>query len=348
MLKVLLAVLLTGLFSCSSDQSSSKDPANTLKLDDFEKALGLYAQGLLAFEDDPKEGVELLKEALMLSPYHRKFVDDFYLYTHNRVIKESFLEAEVSDHVKLHSGLIRDFSEILAKYPSANYIRLKLLESHLALDDVESARELLKDKDLTEDDSLVLANVRLLRAANSPYLPLVLSKFLNQEEYKHDTQLQLIAIRYLIERGPYEHGEQILAHAKLLIQHLEHSSKKDTRDLPFTLIDAVLYGSDIGETARSQSVDGIDYGNITSQWSLLAGILMKLDMYEEAYAVLKHRVITKVKSRWRACLSLAICCQKLDKKEERLQYLEEAYSIRPNSSYTSKSLLVSHISGGDL
>ena len=346
--KVLLALLLTGLFSCSTDQSSSKDPANVLKLDDFEKALSLYAQGLLAFEADSKEGLGLLKSALLLSPYHRKIVDDFYLYTHNRIVKESFMEAEVSDHEKLHGDLIRDFSEILKKFPQANYIRLKLVESYLALDRVGEARKVLAVKGLLEDDSLILAKIRFLRVIDSEKLPEELKRLLNNNEYKKDTQLQLTAIRYLIERGPYENSDQIREHAKMLIKHLPENKDNEARDLPFTLVDAVLYGSDIGETSRSQSVEGIDYGNITAQWSLLAGILMKLEMYEEAYTVLKYRVISKVKSRWRACLSLAICCQKLEKDEERVQYLEEAYAVRPSSSYTSKSLLVSYISSGDL
>ena len=348
LLRVLLAFLLTGLLSCSTEQSSHKDPANVKKLDDFEKALGLYAQGLLAFEESPKEGLSLLKEALLLSPYEQKMVDDFYVHTHKKVIKDSFLDTDVSDHDKLHGLLIRDFREILDKFTKANYVRLKLLESYLALDRGRDAQALLQEEGLEEDEALILANVRFLRATNNPKLSSELKKLLSNPKYSQDFQLQLIAIRYLMEKEPYENAEQMIEHAKQLLESLPESKREDSRDLPFTLIDAFLYGSDIGETARSQSIEGIDYGDITSQWSLLAGVLMKLEMYEEAYKVLKKRIITNVRSRWRACLSLAICCQKLDKDKERIQYLEEAYSIRPTSSYTSKSLLVTYLTEGDL
>ena len=348
LLKVLLALLLTSLFSCNTDQTSFKDPANIKKLDDFDKALGLYAQGLLAFEESPKEGVDLLKQSLLFSPYEQKMVDDFYIHSHKKVIKESFLDTDVSDHDKLHSSLIKDFSEILAKFPTANYIRLKLVESYLATDKPEEAKVLLEFEGIVEDDSIILANVRYLRATNNNELAAELKKLLSNPQYRKNFELQLIAIRYLIENSPYENSDQIIEHAKVLIKNLPENKSGDSRDLPFTLIDAILFGSDIGETSRSQSVEGIDYGNTTSQWSLLAGVLMKLEMYEEAYIVLKKRLISSVDSRWRVCLSLAICCQKLDKKKERIQYLEEAYSIRPSSSYTSKSLLVSYISESEL
>ena len=347
LLKILLAVLLTGLFSCSSDQSEKRDSVSVEPLDDFDKALSLYAQGLLAFEEKPGKGLLLLSEALHHSPYHRKMVNDYFSFSQRKVVRESLLDSQISDHEKLHTYLIETYSSVLKKFPDANYVRLKLVESFLAVDKYDEAEQYLQVEGLVEDDAVIMAKVRILRGKKSPLMAKELNKLLNNPEYRKNIQIQLMAIRYLIENGPYSNSDQLVEHAKAVIHSLPELKTPDQRDLTFTLIDAILYGSDIGEVSRNQSVDSIDYADQTSQWSLLAGILMKLDLYKEAYLVLKYRVINNLESRWRACLNLAVCCQQIGKHKERIQYLEEAYSVRPTSSYTAKSLLVSHMTHGD-
>ena len=348
LLNVLLALVLTGLCSCSIlDHTSNKDHSGVLKLDDSEKALGIYAQGLLVFEENREESLKLLAQAIYLDPDERRYVNDYYTFLHKKINRESTLDADVSDHEVLHSKLIETYSLILKAHPQANYVRLKMLESLLALDRKEDAEQAVEIEGLIEDDALILARLRLYRALNHPDYLSQFDRILKHETYAEDVQLNLSAIRYLMENDPYNHSARLMAHAKALIKGLANSKAPLPRDVSFSLIDAILYGSDIGETSRSQSIESLDYGDQAAQWALLAGILIKLDMYEEAYIVIKFKVLPKVDTKWRAVLNLAICCQKTDRDKERIEYLELAHQLRPESIYTSKSLLIAHTADGD-
>jgi len=348
LLNVLLALVLAGLCSCSLlDHTSKKDHSGLIKLDDSEKALGLYAQGLLLLEDEDSEGLEFLAKAIELDPYERRYVNDYFRHLLRKVNRESTLDAKVSDHEVLHSELIKTFSSILKKKPQANYVRLKLVESHLALDQKGLAEKLINEEGVIEDDSILLAKIRLYRVSQHPDYLKQFQNILENPKYSEDLSLNLIALRYLMETNPYRYSEQLLKHSKAFIKGLSKYDGKLPRDAAFNVIDAILYGSDIGESARSQSSEALDYGDERAQWSLLAGICMKFEMYEEAYVVIKHRVLKKKALQWRAVLNLAICCQKLDKDQERIKYLELAYQLKPESSYISKSLLVAHVAKGD-
>ena len=349
MLKALLAVLLTGLFSCSTtDHISEIDLPGHAPLDDFDKALGIYAQGLLVFEDNAEEGVKLLEQAVILAPNEKRIVDDYVLNLNKKVNQQSSLDSEVSDHEILHRTLIKTFTNALNNNPGATYSRLKLVESFLALDQYPNALKALTDAgDQFEDKSLFLAKIRYLRAVAHPGLPKELSRVLVENHLMNDSDLHLTAIRYLIENGPYENAEQIMSQVKAAVKTIPDMPAEIPRVTVMTLLDGVLFGSDIGNAARNQAVDGIDYTNITAQWSLLAGVFMKLEMYEEAYLVIKHRVLRETDLRWRASLNLAICCQKLGRNKERIKYLEQTLLGRPHSSYTKKSLLVAHTVSGD-
>ena len=349
MLKALLAVLLTGLFSCSStDHISEIDLPGHAPLDDFDKALGIYAQGLLVFEDNAEEGIKLLQQAVILAPNEQRIVDDYVLNLNKKVNQDSTLESDVSDHEILHGTLVKTFSQSLKNNPLASYSRLKLIESFLALDQYPNALKALTGAaNQLEDRSLYLAKVRYLRAVAHPGLSKELQRILVESHLVKDSDLHLTAIRYLIENGPYENAEQIMSHVKATVKTIPEMPADLPRVTVMTLLDGVLFGSDIGNAARNQAIDGIDYTNSTAQWSLLAGIFMKLEMYEEAYLVIKHRVLRETDLRWRASLNLAICCQKLGRDKERIKYLEQTLLGRPHSSYTKKSLLVAHTVSGD-
>ena len=348
LLNVLLALVLTGLCSCSIlDHTSNKDHSGVIKLDDSEKALGIYAQGLLLLEEDPSEGLKLLVEAMYFDPYERRYINDYSSQLLSKVHRESTLDAKISDHEVLHREFIKTFSMLLQRHPGANYIRLKLIESYLALEKHVEAERLLQEKGLIEDDSLLLARIRLYKALKHPAYIKQFKPILENPEYATDIQLNLTAIRSLMESSPLTYSEELLAHSRALIKGLIDFEGELPRDIAFSLIDAVLYGSDIGETARSQSIESLDYGDQRAQWSLLAGILIKLEMYEEAYTVIKYKVLNNDNLQWRALLNLAICCQKTDRDSERIKYLELAYQLKPESIYTAKSLLIAHISEGD-
>ena len=348
LLNVLLAVVLTGLCSCSIlDHTSNKDHSGVIKLDDSEKALGIYAQGLLLLDDDAGEGLKLLVEAMYFDPDERRYVNDYYVNLLKKINRESTLDAKVSDHEILHLELIKTFGFLLKCHPNANYIRLKLLESYLALEKSSEAGELINAEGLVEDDALLLAKIRYYRAMNHPDYFTQFKRILETPKYASDLKLNLTAIRSLMEKDPYLYSNQLLQHSRALINAIPNHKGTLPRDVTFSLIDALLYGSDIGETARSQSSEAFDYGDATAQWSLIAGILIKLDMYEEAYTVIKYKVLKKSNPKWRAALNLAICCQKTDRDQERIHYLELAHQLRPESIYTSKSLLIAHTADGD-
>ena len=248
-------------------------------------------KAFLLLRKDREQGVNLLSKAIMLAPLERRFVDEYYFHVHKKVNKESKLDSDVSDHVILHQILIKTFSDVLKVHPNANYVRLKLVDSYLALDKPEQAKDLISDKNLIEDDSLILAKIRVYRVINHPDYDLQFRKILDSEEYSKNILLNLTALRYLMEQNPVLHAESLIDHFKAIIHSLPKAKKALPRDITYSLIDAILFGSDIGETSRSQSMEPLDYGNELAQWSLLAGILIKLDMNEEAYLVIKHRVL---------------------------------------------------------
>ena len=329
--------------SCSS---TTVDKTSTQE-DVFEEALGVYAQGLLAFEENISEGVGLLLESVQMAPFCREFIDDYLKAYEQKSLKELSLDDDVSEYEKLHLGIINAFLPIALKSDNCAYLKLKLIESCLAVNKPEIGAQFLSASQEKNNEYEVLALLKFLKFSHDPDFNNILNESLKDLVCINSCDIQHFAIVSLIENNDVKDQQQLLKHTLQLLKNLKNQPKHFKPDsLVADLINGVLYGSDIGEAARGQSVKDFDILNSNRQWSLLAGILMKQEYFEEAYWVIKHRVLKGADRQWLALYNLARCAQQTGRDAERIKYLEQSYRLRADNSFLRRVLVAAHTSSG--
>ena len=344
--KVLLTLLVIIGFSCSSKYVAESD---SIQEDQFDKALSFYTQGLLTFDEYHEIGLGFLLKAALLAPDQRELVDDFIKYAHLKTHNDDFSSNDnsLSGYEKLHLLVVNSFKKFSEETSSEKglYLRLKLLESLLALNRHEDAQSLLSKYDKQNSPLVMLAQLKYHHYKKDGEIYPLLKQLCVEPQYINNSELQYQAIKILLESGQQEHQSQLLKHCLQLISLLPARNQRSTQpNLCQNIINGILSSSDLGAAAKAQCLENLNFAN---EWSLLAGILMKFEHYEQAYVVIQNKVIFKEKPSWVAYYNLSSCAAKLGKNQERIIALEKALQLKPKSWYLRYALSVAHRNQGN-
>ena len=338
---LLVIVVLLGFLRISYSQE-------TLKLhpqkENFDEALGNFAEGLLLFDPYKAEGLNKLTEALSLSPTTTSLVDTWLSKAHSRIISESNFSEEVSDFEKLRLYTLQCLFPIAMKNPQASYLHLKLIEVCLEIEKHNLADYLARHVKSTPNDPYTwMIKIKMATATSGGSVNCLLKKVTDSKSLEKVFTLQKYILKSYISLDDRDLQEYALKHTLQMIRNLPNWPKLATPGLCQLLNNGLLTGSDIGRGTKDQLADNFYEFPSIRYWAALSGVLMKLEHYPEAYLILKNYALKNAEKKWRVYLSLSTCAFHLGQKQQRLEYLEKAAALQSSNRYIKRALAAAYL-----
>ncbi|MCM8538050.1 MAG: hypothetical protein NE334_19060 [Lentisphaeraceae bacterium] len=309
------------------------------KKEDFDKALGSFAEGLLLFDDFKPEGMFFLTESVRLAPDNTKLVDAWLEHAQKRILSEASFGRQESDFHRHRFYILQALFPIARDNPHASYLHLKLIETCIELDNRNLAEYLRSNLREDENDPyLAWADLLLRQQKDSPEYEALITKISKNIQLQQHYDLQYFLLQKFAELDSADLSQVRLKQALKVIESLETWELNPYTRLRQYLGEAVLMESDLSEAKRTQLISKFYDVSPDRQWNAFALVLMDLKYYKQADVILRKFVLPNAQHKWRTFYNLSICALRLEQKKERVDYLEKALAIKTGNITITRSL----------
>ncbi|MCM8529549.1 MAG: hypothetical protein NE330_00175 [Lentisphaeraceae bacterium] len=314
------------------------------KKEDFDKALGSFAEGLLLFDDFKPEGMFFLTESVRLAPDNTKLVDAWLEHAQKRILSEASFGQQQSDFHRHRFYILQALFDIALKNPHASYLHLKLIETCLELENHNLAQYLRENLTENENDPYIAwIDLILKQQKDSEEYDVLITRVSQNAYLQKHYYLQYFLLQKFAELDSANLSQARLQQALKVIENLETWELYPYTRLRQFLGEAVLMESDLSEAKRTQLISKFYDVSPDRQWNAFALVLMDLKYYKQADVILRRFVLPNAQHKWRTFYNLSICALRLEHKKERVDYLEKALAIKTGNITITRSLAAAHV-----